>query len=158
MEQMLPNLRWLCLPSEHLGEDWQQKSAQIDEMLPQWSMDLSEESVFLIYDRAPGAVLEGEGHCLVARPVIGPKRELSAPYKLVDWSQSAVFRKNLQGETFEAVFHEAFEAWQELQRKAISTAPSFMLRLSRRLSPELSFQAELIISRIDSLSGRTSTL
>lgn len=158
MEQVLANLRLICLPSEYLGQDWREKSAQIDEMLPLWGMDLSEESVFLLFSRAPGAVLEGEGQCMVARPVVGPKRELEAPYKLIDWVQSLVYMKQLKARDFDSVFQEAFEAWQDLQRKGVSTAPSFMLRLTRRLLPELRLDVELIMGRIDFLSGRASTL
>jgi hypothetical protein len=138
MKALLPNARFLTLPSENLGRDWFEKSRQIDQSLPDLGMDLAEETIYLLYSRSPGAILEGSGECLIARAVVGPKRALEGDLRLEDWVQATVERLPLKrlshwGELLEDCYRE----WENLHRQARQVAPAFMVVFKRRLeSPE----------------------
>ncbi len=143
---MSANQRLIYLPSQGLGEDWLELSTSIDEMIPGYGMDLSEEAVYLIFDGSPGSVLHGEGSCLVARSVIGPLVQLSPPYKLMDISSRPVHLKNLSETSWQGALEAAFGAWQELQRQGKMVQSGFTLGIRRRLRPELNLELEVIFN------------
>ena len=138
MKTLLPNARFLTLASENLGQDWFEKAREIDRHLPELSMDLAEESVYLLYDRSPGAVLEGEGTCLIARSVIGPKRQFEGQLGLQDWVQALVYRFPVKSlNHWPGLLEECLQQWENLHRQALDTPAPFMLVFKRRLeSPE----------------------
>jgi hypothetical protein len=144
MKTLLPNTRWLSLTSENLGQDWMAKISEIDQKLEYLGMDLAEESIFLIFDSAPGSVKAGEGRCEVARPVIGPKKAVPTPLKLWDWTQGGVYRLKLQGKSWEMLLEEAYLEWENLQRQGFPVATSFMLLLKRRIDGALSLEVEVL--------------
>lgn len=142
MNSFLPNMRWLCLPSENLGADWFDRSQEIDQLLSDLGMDLAEETTFLLFSKGPEDVLEGKGQCLVARSVIGAVREVQAPLALLDWTAAPVWQKPLQGKTLSELLSESQEFVREVgdQRKL---APDFILSIRRRLlGPELNIMVE----------------
>jgi hypothetical protein len=141
---VLSNLRLLCLESSALGEDWFEQSQKIDQSLHDFGMELAEESVYLLFDRAPGAVMSGEGNCLIARSVTGPKRQPEAPYVLQDWEATSVYKTQLNHASWLEVLEQAFLTWQDHQRKAINLGPGFILRLNRKLKPILIHEVEVI--------------
>lgn len=150
IKTLLPNARFLSLDSENLGQDWSQKAQGIDRQLSALSMDLAEESVFLLFDAAPGAILEGSGHCLIARSVIGPKRNLEGPLKLQDWVQAPVWRKVIgsrPGLNWGGLLDECYQEWENLQRQGHHLKAPFMLVIKRRMEPnktELHLTVELL--------------
>ena len=143
-ESLLPNCRFLSLESEHLGRDWAHKSQEIDAQLDNLGLDLAEESVYLIYNRAPGSVLANEALCQIARSVIGPKKDLAGPLFMSDWSQSPVHRKSLKGPSWPQILQECYSEWESLQRQGQKVAAPFMIVAKRRLVPELSFTLEVV--------------
>jgi hypothetical protein len=143
---MSSNQRLVCLPSQGLGEDWVELSTSIDEMIPGYGLDLSEEAVILIFNRSPGSVLDGEGSCLVARSVIGPLVQLNPPFKLIDQTSQRVNRKNLGESTWNEALEASFGAWQELQRQGKIVQTGFTLCIRRRLVPELILELEVIFN------------
>ena len=132
---LLANLRWLCLPSENLGADWFDRGRQIDSCLEAEGFDLSEESVYLLFSASPEKILEGEGQCLVARPVIGPLKEVKTPFKLIDWKAAPVWRQTLQGGTLEEILISAAGT----KKNAVK---GFYLRVKRELQDELKLSVE----------------
>lgn len=144
MNSLLGNMRWLCLPSENLGHDWFDKGREIDSLLPQLGLDLAEESTFLIFSTNPSDVLEGRGQCLVARPVIGPKKSVEAPLALLDWKAAPVWQETLQGETLVELLENAEEARLKAQKGQRPFADSFSLCVRRRLTPELRITVDSI--------------
>jgi hypothetical protein len=140
LKQVLQNQRWVSTPSDHFGEDWAQKAAKIDAILPLYGLDLAQEEVFLLFDRSPGALLTGEGQCLVARPVLGPKRSLGEGLELRDWVAAGVYISPLKEETWEALSSELIGCWEQLQREGKRLKAPFMLRFTRRLEPQLSLE------------------
>lgn len=152
IKTILPNARFLSLDSENLGQDWAQKAQGIDRQLPGLSMDLAEESVFLLFDAAPGSVLDGSAHCQIARSVIGPKRNLEAPFKLQDWVQAPVWRKLMGSRptlNWGELLDESYQEWENLQRQGHPLKASFMLVIKRRMEPqkqELQLTIELLFS------------
>lgn len=142
MNGLLANLRLLCLPSENLGQDWFEKSAVIDSILQTEGMDLSEESTFIYFSDEPSEILEGNGQCLIARPVIGPKKEMSAPFKLTDWKAAPVWRETLQGETLTELLESAEGVRLKAHKGPRSFAKPFYLCVRRKLSPELILSVE----------------
>jgi hypothetical protein len=144
LKQILENQRWVSTSSDHFGEDWAQKAARIDEILPLYGLDLAQEEIFLLFDRSPGALLIGEGQCLVARPVLGPKRSLGEGLELRDWVAAGVYIFPLKEETWEALSSELMECWEQLQREGEKLKAPFMVRLTRRLEPQLSLEREAI--------------
>lgn len=139
---LLANLRWVSLPSENLGQDWFEKSLEIDTFIHQENMDLSEECTYLLFSEPPLNILDGSGQCLVARPVIGPKKDLSAPFKMIDWIALPVSRQALKGESLSDLLESA-----EVMRRKISDthhklSGPFMLCVRRSLKTELILAVE----------------
>lgn len=133
----MANMRWLCLPSENLGNDWFDKSRQIDTVLSELGMDLAEESTFLLFSKPPSDILEGNGQCLIARPVIGPKKNVEAPLALVDWKAAPVWQETLQGDTLVEILECAEEVRLKAQKGQKPFADAFSLRIRRWLKPDL---------------------
>ena len=123
---LLPNLRFITLPSEGQGEDWMERSSEIDAFLGQTQWELSEETVYLIF--------EGEG-AVVARPVIGPKLTVEKPFTLLDWVSTPVEIKAIQASSWELLLEQISS--EKATRRTL-------LSLKRRLTPTLSLRAELI--------------
>ena len=146
MNSILPNRRLLCLPSESRGEDWAGQVLKIDDYLSGLGMDLAEESVFLLFDRGPGAVLNNEGHTIVGRSVVGPKKMVENPLQLIDWVAQPVHRKKMESSNWQDVFEEAYQEWEKLQQLNQKTSPSFILCLKRRVSDALVLEIEVIFS------------
>lgn len=144
MKSILSNCRWLTLESEVLGKDWSEKAQEIDENLEGLGMDLAEETVFLLFDRSPGAISAGEGRCRVARSVIGPKRRLEGPLELVDWIQAPVHQITLKVGTWTEVLNQCYKEWENLQRQGHKPVSPFMILVKRRLEPELELKLEVL--------------
>ena len=131
-------MRLLCLPSEGLGKDWFTLCQKIDETIAAEGLDLAEESIYLYYDRAPGAVLHQEANCLVGRSVIGPRKEFRDSLRIVDWKSATVQWSDLKGKEWDQIWSESLKVWEDLQKSNKKLSSSFFIKLSRRLSPELS--------------------
>jgi hypothetical protein len=142
LNSLLPNLRWLCLPSESFGQDWYEKGQMIDRRIQDEGLDLSEEVTYLLYSDSPEDVLNGLGQCLVARPVIGPKKKFEAPFELLDWKALPVFRANFSGDTLKEVLEMAHVACQTAQKGAKPFAQDFIVALDRKLKGELILSVE----------------
>lgn len=139
---LLANLRWLCLPSENLGGDWFSIGQKIDSCLEAEGFDLSEESVYLLFSDSPEKILEGEGQCLVARPVIGPLKEVKAPFKLIDWKAAPVWLEGLSGASLEEILTQAATARKNAVKGTREFSKSFYLRVRRQLQDELKLTVE----------------
>jgi hypothetical protein len=144
IKTLLPNCRWLTLPSEKLGRDWAELAQQLDQALESLALDLAEESVFLLFDRSPGAVLEGEAEVLVARSVIGPKKNLDGAMKLVDWTQGVTFRQQIKSLDWTQIHLECALAWEDLHGKGLISKSGYILLLKRRLKPQLELTIEVL--------------
>ncbi len=140
---LLPNLRLLSLSSTQGGLDWSELAQKIDHFALENGYELSEESVFLSYDRAPAAIEMGEGNCTVSRPVIGPLKELPGDFQLLDWTQKTVFETEIESHSWDEFWKRSQEVWEELQRRGEKLRPSFMMRLSRRLGPDLTLKTHI---------------
>ena len=144
MKSLLPNCRFLSLPSEHLGRDWFEKSQEIDDQLETLGMDLAEESVYLLFDRAPGVVIAGEAACRIARSVIGPKRDLEGALRISDWIQAPVHRSELKSVEWAQILKECYLEWENLQRQGQKIAAPFIVVAKRRLAPDVSLSLEVL--------------
>lgn len=142
LNSLLPNLRWLCLSSESFGQDWYEKSQLIDKRIQEEGLDLSEEVTYLLYSDSPEDVLNGLGQCLVARPVIGPKKKFEAPFELIDWKALPVFRAKLSGDTLKEVLEMAQMARNSAQKGSKAFAQDFIVALDRKLKGELILSVE----------------
>lgn len=140
----MPNCRFLTIPSDNLGQDWEECSRQLDANLDELSLDLADESVYILFDRFPGAVLDHEGEALVARSVIGPKKNLPEPFGLKDWVQALVYRKVILASNWGHILEESFKEWENLQRQGHEIAAPFMIVAKRRLTPELALSVEVL--------------
>lgn len=146
IKSLFPNCRWITLPSENLGRDWAELAQKIDEVLESLGMDLAEESVFILFDRSPGAVLEAEAQAVVARSVIGPKKQLEAGMKIVDWTQSMTMRQELKSKEWQEIHTECAQLWEDLHRKGEKPKSGYMLLLKRRLKPQLELAIEVLFT------------
>jgi len=144
MNSFLPNCRFLSVESDLLGKDWSEKSQLIDDQLDDLAMDLAEESVYLLFDRAPGSVQAGEAVCRVARSVVGPKKELQGNLTMSDWVQAPVHRKALKSSIWEDILQECYAEWESLQRQGQTVTAPYMIVAKRRLAPELSLSLEVL--------------
>lgn len=143
---ILPNMRLIGMPSGGTGEDWFQGSQKIDTALSSLGMELASENVYLLFDRAPGALADGEGNCLIARSVIGPKRDPAPPLVLKDWVRAPVYSFDLKGTSLSAIFAEGNELWQDLQRRGKKVGKGFTVCIRRRLGPELRLETQIIFT------------
>jgi len=144
MNSLLPNLRFLCLPSENLGQDWLEKSQQLDGLLTAEGFDLAEEAIYLLFSDNPSNILESEGQCLIARPVIGPKKELPTGLNLIDWKAAPIWREAISGETYIELLESAEEARTKATKGRSDFAQPFILRIRRKLKPKLILFVEAI--------------
>lgn len=142
-EILLANLRFISLASEEAGRDWFDLAREIDLYALENGYELSEESVFLQFDRSPAAIASGEGSCSVSRPVIGPLKELPGKFQIEDWTQKMVYESEIQQSSWNELWQKAQEVWEELQRQGKNLRPSFMVRLSRRLEPDLTLKTHI---------------
>lgn len=144
MNSLLANMRWICVPSDSMGQDWLQKSQELDDRLPHEGMDLAEEAVYLLFSDTPSEMLEGNGRALIARSVIGPKKNLEAPLKLIDWKAAPVWREKLVGETLQELLEDAEEKRLRAQKATKAFAKPFSICVRRRLVPGLVLETEVI--------------
>jgi hypothetical protein len=142
INSLLPNLRWLCLPSDNLGQDWALKSQIIDQRVHAEGMDLSEESTYILFSEAPSVILDGLGQCLIARPVIGPKKNFESPFQLIDWKATPVWRQTLEGETLVDLLENADIARIKAIKGTGPFAEAFSMRVRRELKEELILSVE----------------
>lgn len=144
IKTLLPNARFLTIKSDHLGRDWSECAQILDTQLDALGMDLASESVYLLFDRSPGAILAGEGEVLVARPVIGPKKQLEAPLAFLDWVQAPVYSKILTSFEWGSLLDECLGEWESLQRQNLTLAAPFMLVVKKKLCPQLELGVEVL--------------
>lgn len=105
-------------------------------------LDLADESVVIIYDRSPVSLAEAQ--CLIARPVLGPKRTPTPPLRLLDWTQRPVFSCTLTSLSWNTLSAEAQRFWEGLHLEGHPVQGPFLLVLKRRLRGELSLSAEVL--------------
>ena len=137
-------MRWICLPSESLGQDWFLRSQEIDSILTESGFDLAEESTYLLFSEAPDKVLEGHGECLIARPVIGPSKVVDPPFLLIDWKAAPVWQENLSGEAFIDLLSSAQEVKVKISKEPRDWANAFNICVQRKLRPELILSVDVI--------------
>lgn len=132
IKTLIPNLRWLCLPSENSGKDWYEKSLDLDSRLEGLGLELAEESVYLIFSHPPQDVLECRGSCLIARSVIGPKRPLEKPLSMIDKTAGQVWLEKTSGNNLEDILMSAGQGLSTRPEKG--RQGGFTLRIRRELS------------------------
>jgi hypothetical protein len=137
-------MRWLALPSNGFGEDWEERILEIDHSLESQGYELAEESIYLIYSHSARDILSGHGHCLVARPVIGPKKSPGAPFLLKDWTASEVWKRSVGGATLEDLLVSVDSVSKEARGQEKPLVGGFILCLHRKLEPGLSLTIEAI--------------
>lgn len=147
MNSLLPNLRWLSLQSENSGHDWLEKSQMIDSVLGEQGMDLSEESVYLLYSDSPEKILSGAGECLISRAVIGPKKTVEGPFLLKDWTAAPVWEKKLSAQKLEDLLEEAVRFRQSFVQNGEELASGFILVVKRRHLGDLKISIEVMYYR-----------
>jgi hypothetical protein len=146
LKSILGNLRLVCLESEGVGEDWHSKSLEIDQFLAKEAMELAEEAVYFLYSHPPGDILQGDGNCLIARSVVGPKKSFNGEFKLKDWVAAPVDRGPLSHRTLRDMLREAQLFREKIQKKGTPVARPFIICFHRRLKPELVWETEVIFS------------
>lgn len=136
MNSLLPNMRLICLASDHGGTDWWELSQKIDGQLESMGMDLAQEETYLLFSEKEG--------CLVARPVIGPKKLMPAPLLLIDWVSAPVYRKTISGSSLDKLLDEAEKARIEGLKDAPKLGQKFMFCIQRELKPDLKIKVDSI--------------
>ncbi|MGE3610074.1 MAG: hypothetical protein AB7I27_10845 [Bacteriovoracaceae bacterium] len=121
----IPNLRLLALPSTHSGEDWLELVQRIDLKIQDLDLELESETVFIIFDQ----------HCYVGRPIIGPKKDPDAPFKLIDLESRPVKSQRPNSDTWDILFKE-IEQFKNSELTLVS--------IKRRLKPDLKIEIEII--------------
>lgn len=109
-------------------------------------MDLAEEAIYLLFSEAPEDILEGKGLCLVARSVIGPKKNVQPPLKLIDWVAAPVWRKEVLGTSWDEILEKALEHRLMAQKESKTLAKSFGLCVRRKLTPELVLEVDVLFN------------
>jgi hypothetical protein len=139
----LSNIRWLCLSSENFGQDWFDKSKEIDKNLESLGLDLSNAGVYLLLSDSPKQLMVGNGECLVGRSVIGPKKELNGPLSIVDWKASPVWSQVVQGESLNELYESAESVRRMLIKEGKKLQKSFILCFKRQIDLELRVWTEV---------------
>jgi hypothetical protein len=107
-------------------------------------LEICEEVVYLIYDRSPGAIQAEEGLCLIARPVIGPKKNMISPFGQHDWVQAKVWSGGILINDWDQLLSGCYEFWEGLQRTNKKFASGFMIAIKRTLDPKLDVKGEVL--------------
>ncbi len=140
IKAILPNARLLALPSENQGRDWHDCVRKIDSQIELLGVDLARESVFLTFNCSPESILAGLGHTMVARPIIGPKKELVLPFKLVDVAQSEIYQKKLSSLEWPQLMRECIILWEILGAEGIKVQNHFFIEFKKSLKPDLELE------------------
>ena len=141
---ILPNARFISLPSAQLGQDWFEVCLKLDSALEALNLELSEEAIYLHYSLAPALVLEGRGECRVARSVTGPLKNLDGDFKLTDWNQGFVFKFSFSLNSWESLLSQCYSSWEHLIRENHKIKSAFTVSLRRGLKDSLSNSIEVI--------------
>ncbi len=143
-KSILPNARFISLPSSQIGRDWYEVTLKLDSVLEELGLELLEEVVYLHYGSAPGMVIEGSAECRIARSVIGPLKKLEGDYKITDWTQGLVYKIPLSANSWDDLLAQCYKAWENLVRMAIKPTSQFTISLKRELKDTLQHKVEVI--------------
>lgn len=143
---VLPNLRLLAHHSENAGTDWIYLETKITDFIRKGQFDLESESVYILYRYKISEVIDGRDDALVAKPVIGFKKEVEPPFKLIDLKQVKVKSCELKQAEWGRLFNEAFEFSKKLEKESRKDYPVFMLHIQRELTPKLKSKVSAIFS------------
>jgi len=143
-KSILPNTRFISLPSAQLGKDWFELTLKLDSTLEALGLELSEEVTYLHFSVAPGLILDGAGECRIARSVVGPQKSLNGEFKISDWQQGFVYRFQLNAQSWDEVFAQCYEAWEKLARNNHKTSSSFTIVVKREIQEKLFLTLEAI--------------
>lgn len=146
MINLQPNIRLLGHLSDAIGKDWNDKVRVVDSGLSDLGMELSEEVIYLLFSNTPHEILDGMGECIVARPVIGAKKQVPHPLVLIDVQAREVWQESVMGETLEDLLQQAELARSHGQKQFKTFARSFMLTIRRRLVPQLIVECEVLFN------------
>lgn len=141
---ILPNARFLGLTSLHSGQDWDELIPQIDQLMDEIGLSLSEETIILIFPESAQSVTEGTSECKVCRPVVGPKKQVPSPYFIEDWVQQTVFSFPIKSEGWDEVFIECSQIRNQLILDNKKIKNGLMLLLKRELLPDLKLTIEAV--------------
>lgn len=137
-------MRWLALPSVGSGEDWEEQVLKLDRSLESLGYELAEETVFLLFSHSAYDILQGIGQCLVARPVIGPKKGHAGPFLLKDWTAKEVWKSSVRGATLEDFLSLVVAIEQNVRSQEKQLERGFILCLKRSLGIDFSVTVEAI--------------
>ena len=141
---ILPNARFLGLPSQSSGRDWDELIPKIDNVMDEIGLNLAEETIVLIFSQGIEPTLEDDVECKVCRPVTGPKRQPPAPFIMEDWDQKFVHSFSLGSLGWDEVSHESLKIRDQLEREGKKLKKEMILLLKRRLVPELKLSLEVV--------------
>ncbi len=141
---ILPNARFISLPSAQLGKDWFELTLKLDSTLEDLGFELSEEATYLHFSVAPGVILDGAGECRVARSIIGPHKSLNGEFKISDWQQGFVYRFKLSVQSWDEMFTQCYAAWEKLVRNNLKIRSSFTVVVKREIQEKLFLTSEAI--------------
>ncbi len=144
IKSILPNARFISLPSTQLGKDWFELTLKLDSTLEALGLELSEEVTYLHFSVAPGLILDGAGECRVARSIIGPHKNLNGESKISDWQQGFVYRFQLNAQSWDELFVQCYEAWEKLARNNLKMSSSFTVVVKREIQEKLFLTSEAI--------------
>lgn len=71
----------------------------------------------------------------MARPVIGPLKEVRAPFRIIDWKAAPVLEKSLSGSTLPEILISAMAVGKNADK-------GFFIRVKRSLKDELKLMVD----------------
>ncbi len=131
-------MRLLTRQAQVSVTEWMSETQKIDDAMGGFGLDLSEEAVYLLFDDI------NELNLRVARPVIGPLKELQAPFNIQDWSSAPVHRLSVPNSQWSEVFDLAQTEWRKLQASKLKYLSQFMIRLERQIDSGLILKTEIL--------------
>lgn len=134
MKDQLPNLRLIGLESSERGRDWSELTQKIDQKIEDHGFELTTQDIFIEFKEWPSLP-----KVMVYRSIIGPLKEMEAPFIITDWESSAIERMDLSS-------HEWHELFAEIShiRSQMSVGSDFVIVFSRRLAGELNFNKQVL--------------
>jgi len=134
VKDQLPNLRLIGLTSSEWGRDWEYLVQEIDQKIDDYGFELAGQDILIEFKNWP-ALFEVK----IYRPVIGPLKEVEAPFILLDWESAVVNRFDLKATEWNELFEEISKLRQEND-----VGPDFTIIFSRRFSEDLSFNKQVL--------------
>ncbi len=106
--------RYLLLPVQGKPFQWRELNAQLEDFIvSQKDWSLARDVVTFFFPHTPDYMLSHQEGCLVGRELIGPPKEIPAPYVSLDWVGEELEFYPITIDSWDSLFSEVQTLWEK---------------------------------------------